>query len=232
MLKTDVELNWSILKGTLNVIWINPVMKVKFSINNSYQLPLNLYLKGLNSDILVFLIKTIFLLLCYSKNHEKHSWSRQPFMIRVSSERKLLRKMQNFVSIFFRISQTYSRIFKFFAKINFAKESEEMRQFARTNRKENIRTVFLKRKKFNLVLRSKFNLFLVLMHEGDWKQVSVKSYHSVLVRYWGFFKTHPVQLETPFTCLVTFFLLKLFHLFPRPFCMYYLVQYKFSWTFF
>ena len=136
MLKTDVELNWSILKGTLNVIWINPVMKVKFSINNSYQLPLNLYLKGLNSDILVFLIKTIFLLLCYSKNHEKHSWSRQPFMIRVSSERKLLRKMQNFVSIFFRISQTYSRIFKFFAKMNFAKGSEEMRQFARTNWKE------------------------------------------------------------------------------------------------
>ena len=29
----------------------------------------------------------------------------------------------------------------------------------------------LKAQKFNLVLRSKFNLFLVLMHEGDWKQV-------------------------------------------------------------
>ena len=45
----------------------------------------------------------------------------------------------------------------------------------------------LRAKKFNLVLRSKFNLFLVLMHEGNWKQIFVKSYHSVLLRYWGFF---------------------------------------------
>ena len=52
-------------------------------------------------------------------------------------------------------------------------------------------TVFsLRAKKFNFVLRRKFNLFLVLLHESDWKQVSVKSYHFVLVRFCCFFLRH------------------------------------------
>ena len=58
----------------------------------------------------------------------------------------------------------------------------------------------LRAKQFNLVLRTKFNLFLVLLHEGDLKQVYVKSYHSALVRYWWL-----LQLEILFSCLVTFF---------------------------
>ena len=49
----------------------------------------------------------------------------------------------------------------------------------------------------NLALRSKLNLLLVLIHDGDWEQLSVKSYHFVLVLsiYAGFFKMHPVALD-------------------------------------
>ena len=76
-------------------------------------------------------------------------------------------------------------------------------------------TVFLKSKNFNLALRSKFNLFLVLMHDGDWEQVSVKSYHSVLVRFWGFLR-YTLYCWKHFYVLGNFFLLKLLHWFLLP----------------
>ena len=80
----------------------------------------------------------------------------------------------------------------------------------------------LKAKHFNLVLRSKFNLFLVLMHEGDWKQVFVKSYHSFMVRYF--------TIRDTFYMLSNIFSFKVIPLFsfPGPFSMYYLIKYKFS----
>ena len=83
----------------------------------------------------------------------------------------------------------------------------------------------LKAKHFNLVLRSKFNLFLVLMHEGDWKQVFVKSYLSFMVRYF--------TIRDTFYMLSNIFSFKVIPLFsfPGPFSMYsmyYLIKYKFS----
>ena len=89
--------------------------------------------------------------------------------------------------------------------------------------------LFVIAKQINLVLRSKFNLFLVLMHEGVWKQVSAKSYHSVLVRYCVFLDT-PCTTGDTFYVLSNFFSVKVIPLIfpPRLFCMYPIVQYKCS----
>ena len=57
-----------------------------------------------------------------------------------------------------------------------------------------------KSKRFNLVLRSKFNLFLVLMHEGDWKQVFRQIISLRPREISKCFIRHTVLLETPFRC--------------------------------
>ena len=64
----------------------------------------------------------------------------------------------------------------------------------------------LRANRFNLVLRRKFNLFLVLMHDGDWKQFP-SNHITASCTWWDievFFQTHPLQLETHFTWLITY----------------------------
>ena len=84
--------------------------------------------------------------------------------------------------------------------------------------------------KINLVSPSKFNLFLVLMHD----RIGNKFPSNHITPSWCdnevFKDTSCTTLETPFTCLVTF--LCSLTSFRRPFYRYYLVQNNFSWVFF